>query len=267
MRKPSRSPRSGGKPAARGRRPGAPRSREEVLYGIQPIAEALQHRLRPLEALLVKSGARNSRIEELVHQAQALQLPVRSVEGRELDQRCPGAVHQGVVLECGERETLEAEALPDARRQPYPVLMALDQVEDPHNLGAILRTCGFFGVDALVMPRDHAPPLGGVVAKSSTGVSEWFPILKVPNLHRFLTQQQQAGYWVVGLDMNGAEPLTALQRDRALILVMGNEGQGLRPLTRQTCDWAVQISGSGAVESLNVSNAAAITLHQVFREA
>ncbi len=215
---------------------------------------------------MLKDGSGNPRLEELRALAEELKLPVKRVEGRELDQRCPGAVHQGAVLLCGELDTQEALDLPDPRQQPYPVLMALDQVEDPHNLGAILRTCGFFGVEALVMPRDHAPPLGGVVAKSSTGVSEWLPILKVPNLHRFLKQQQQAGYWVVGLDMEGAEPLTGLKRDRALILVLGNEGQGLRPLTRQTCDWAVQISGSGAVESLNVSNAAAITLHQVFRE-
>jgi 23S rRNA (guanosine2251-2'-O)-methyltransferase len=264
MRKPKGTPGAHHGSSRKGRRESTRElQREETLYGIQAVWEALNHGQRRLDRLLIKASSGNRRLQEVRGLAQAQGVPVQEMDVRDLDRACTGSVHQGVVLLCGPRMLGDSSELPDPQSSPFPVLVALDQVEDPHNLGAILRTCGFLGASALVVPRDHTPPLGGAVAKSSTGVSEWFPILSVPNLHRFLKQAQQLGYWVVGLDQEEARPLKELQRDRPLILVLGNEGQGLRQLTRQTCDWTVGISGSGAVDSLNVSNAAAIALYQV----
>ena len=144
------------------------------------------------------------------------------------------------------------------------MIVVLDQIEDPHNLGAVLRTCGFFDVSAVVVSKDHSCGLTPVVSKSSSGVAEWLPVISVTNLTRFLQKQKSKGYWIVGLAEESNQSVSQLVRDKPLILVMGNEGRGIRPLIRKQCDWLVSIAGNPEVCSLNVSNAAAIALNHFY---
>ena len=177
---------------------------------------------------------------------------------------CPDAVHQGVVLRCGILPFSPISVLPLPVEGKLPLIVVLDQIEDPHNLGAVLRTCGFFDVSAVVVSKDHSCGLTPVVSKSSSGVAEWLPVISVTNLTRFLQKQKSEGYWIVGLAEESNQSVSQLVRDKPLILVMGNEGRGIRPLIRKQCDWLVSIAGNPEVSSLNVSNAAAVALNHFY---
>ncbi|MBC8259308.1 MAG: 23S rRNA (guanosine(2251)-2'-O)-methyltransferase RlmB [SAR324 cluster bacterium] len=237
------------------------KTRGELLFGIQPVFTALQQRKRQLDQLFIKQDTNSSeRLSEILLLAEAINIPVSVVPVNTLTEMCPAAVHQGVVLHCGPLSFSSMQNLRKITETGYPLIIALDQIEDPHNLGAIIRSCGFFGVSAVVVPRDHSSSLTPVVSKASAGVAEWFPVVSVPNLARFLQEQKKNGYWVIGLDGASPDSLDDLSKDRPLILVLGNEGRGIRRLSRKHCDWLVRIPGNPDVSSLNVSNAAAVTL-------
>ena len=236
-------------------------SASDFLYGILPVHGALSHRRRKLDHLYLKTDADSSeRLREIRMLAEQHRVPVSEVPVKKLEEMCPDAVHQGVVLRCGVLPFSSLSDLPQTAEGEYPLIVVLDQIEDPHNLGAILRTCGFFKVSGVVVPQDHTSGLTAVVAKASTGVSEWFPVISVPNLARFLQEQKSKGFWVIGLAGDAAESVAELSQDRPLILVLGNEGKGMRRLSRKHCDWLVSIPGDQQVSSLNVSNAAAVVL-------
>ena len=233
----------------------------DFLYGILPVYSALSNERRKLVHLYLKKDADSSqRLREIRLLAEQHGVPVREVPVKELEEMCPDAVHQGVVLSCGALPFSSISDLPKTAEGEYPLIVLLDQIEDPHNLGAILRTCGFFKVSAVVVPQNHTSGLTAVVAKASTGVSEWFPVISVPNLARFLQQQKSKGFWVIGLAGDAVESVAEISQDRPLILVLGNEGKGMRRLIRKNCDWLVSIPGDQIVSSLNVSNAAAVVL-------
>jgi len=236
-------------------------SGSDFLYGILPVQGALRHRRRKLDHLYLKKDADSSeRLREIRMLAELHGVQVSEVAVKKLEEMCPDAVHQGVVLRCGALPFSSFSDLAQTAEGQYPLIVALDQIEDPHNLGAILRTCGFFKVSAVVVPQDHTSGLTAAVAKASAGVSEWFPVISVPNLARFLQQQKSQGFWVIGLAGDAAESVAELTQERPLILVLGNEGKGLRRLSRKHCDWLVSIPGNPEVSSLNVSNAAAVVL-------
>ena len=241
------------------------------LYGVLPVEAALIHRRRKIDHLYLKKAADSSkRLRKIRLLGEQYGIPVSEVSVKKLEKMCPDALHQGVVLSCESLPYSSFSDLPQTVEGKYNLIVALDQIADPHNLGAILRTCGFFKVSAVVVPQDHSSGLTAVVAKASAGVSEWFPVISVPNLARFIQQQKSNGFWVVGLVEDAVENVSELSQDRPIILVLGNEGKGLRPLSRRHCDWLVSIPGNPEVSSLNVSNAAAVVLfhlqnqHQIF---
>ncbi|GIT03003.1 MAG: hypothetical protein CM1200mP28_02620 [Deltaproteobacteria bacterium] len=161
---------------------------------------------------------------------------------------------KGVVLRCGTLSFSPISVLPLPVDGKLPLIVVLDQIEDPHNLGAVLRNCGFFDVSAVVVSKDRSCGLTPVVSKSSSGVVEWLPVISVTNLTRFLQKQKSKGYWIVGLAEESNQSVSQLVRDKPLILVMGNEGRGIRPFKfRKQCDWLVSIAGNPEVSSLNVS--------------
>jgi 23S rRNA (guanosine2251-2'-O)-methyltransferase len=174
-------------------------------------------------------------------------------------------VHQGVVLEAA---PLHEPSLHDiiAGDNPPDLLIMLDQVTDPHNVGAILRSAAAFGAGAVIMTERNAPGLTGVLAKAASGATEHVPQIHVVNLARVLDELQEAGYWRVGLAEEGAKELSALDLSGRTVLVLGAEGEGLRQLTRKKCDELAKLPTSGPIGSLNVSNAAAVGLYEARRQ-
>ena len=233
----------------------------DFLYGVQPVFSALRHEKRSLKKLYLKKNFDSSiRLEEIREMAEKIGIPVNEVSKIKLSEMSSNSVHQGVVLFCS---TLNFSSIDDYSQlfnKHAPIIMALDQIEDPQNFGAIIRTCGFYNVEAAVVTKNHACRLSPAVSKASAGVSEWFPVIKVPNLSRFLRDHKSKGFWVVGLEENTKESVFNLKRDRPLIIVLGNEGRGIRYLVKNNCDILYRIPGNRQISSLNVSNAAAVVL-------
>lgn len=226
------------------------------LYGIHAVEAALRNPRRTVNRLLATENAERRLIETLGPLAHA----VERTTPRDLDRILgPDAVHQGAMIEVDdlpEPELRELYANADGRP-----LIVLDQVTDPHNVGAILRSAAAFGAAGLVMTRRHSPPLNGVLAKSASGALELAPIARVQNLSRALDELKAVGFTLFGLDGGAEARLETLDWSRPTAIVMGAEGRGLRELTAKTCDSLVRITTAGPLASLNVSNAAAIALH------
>lgn len=255
------SPSGHGGSAGRGR-PAA------LLYGLHPVAAAWTNPGRKCRRLLATAGAMEA-LQAAIVQAAALGLnrPVpETVERAELDRLLPGAVHQGVALDAA---PLPERTLDDICRQgearARDIVIVLDQVTDPHNVGAILRSAAAFGASAVVLPERNAPEVTGVLAKSASGALEVVPLVRIVNLARSLGELQQAGFWCVGLDEDGRRTLAEIDLKGKVAIVLGAEGEGLRRLTRERCDDIARLPTGGPVASLNVSNAAAVALYELVR--
>ncbi|MGD0720639.1 MAG: RNA methyltransferase [Roseiarcus sp.] len=262
-----RAPPASGRPgplparaAAVGPRPGpappprrAPRAGDVALiYGFHSVGEALRVPRRRLVRLYATAAA----AQRLGAEIAARGVETLIVTAEEIAARAPrDAIHQGVLLEARPLEPIDLSDLP-ARG----LVVVLDQVTDPHNVGAILRSAAAFAVDALVTTERHAPDFSGALAKSASGGLEHVPICRVTNLARALGEIGEIGYLRVGLDSDGAESLDAAALSRPLALVLGAEGRGLRRLTRENCDIVARLDVPGAIKSLNVSNACAVAL-------
>jgi 23S rRNA (guanosine2251-2'-O)-methyltransferase len=229
---------------------------QTLLFGIHPVEAALANPARRIGKLFLTENAENRLAEALAGK----DFIIERVTPRDLDRRLGAdTVHQGVLLETEPLAELPMNALArTARGRP---LIVLDQVTDPHNVGAILRSAAVFGAAGVVMTRRHSPPLGGVLAKSASGALEHIPIARVQNLARSLADLQAAGCTIIGLDGEGIETLDEMAWPEQPVFVLGAEGKGLRQLTRETCDRVCRIATDGKIASLNVSNAAAVALH------
>ncbi|MBL1258781.1 23S rRNA (guanosine(2251)-2'-O)-methyltransferase RlmB [Methylocystis sp. Sn-Cys] len=224
-----------------------------TLYGAHAVREALKGGRRKLLALY----ATETTLPRIADLAKAAGLEPRLVDARDLSRHLgEEAVHQGLLL--------EARPLPEADIADIVstsgVVLALDQITDPHNVGAILRTACAFGVDGLIVTERHSPEFTGVLAKAASGALEHVTIVSVVNLARALDQLQERGYSVVGLDSEGAAPIETIPLSKPLALVLGAEGKGLRRLTRERCDLIARLDLPGPIKSLNVSNACAAAL-------
>lgn len=281
--KPSRRPapsrrrgeRSGGRPQrareAPQRGPAAQRDRgrgetagAEHLYGISPVAGALEAQRRRRHALYVRPGRPGGRLGALRERAEAAGLAVHEEAPEALEARAGTPNHQGVVLACGGLPLGDAAALLERAPAETDLVVALDEVEDPRNFGAVVRACAAFGARAAVVPRHRRSPCSPAASKASGGTLERYPVLEAPNLARFLAAAKEAGWWVAGTGEHGETPLPAYRPDRPLVVVLGNEGRGLRELVARTCDLTLSIPAPGAV-SLNVSAAAAVLLYALTR--
>ena len=271
-RDPRQSSRS---PASAGGAPGRPGGGERrgggngMLYGLHPVAAAWLNPERRVRRLLVTESGRES-LEETLGRAAAVGLdrPTPTlVERAELDRLLPpGAVHQGMALDAGPLPELGIEDVCAAgQTESNALVVVLDQVTDPHNVGAILRSAAAFGAQAVLVTERHAPEVTGVLAKSASGALEVVPLVRVTNLARALGDLQQAGFWCVGLDESGARTLNEVDLAGRTAVVLGAEGPGLRRLTRERCDEIARLPTRGPIGSLNVSNAAAVALYEVAR--
>jgi 23S rRNA (guanosine2251-2'-O)-methyltransferase len=233
-----------------------------LIYGINPVLEAL--RARRVSALRVNERA-GGRLAGVLEAANRSGVPVRRVSRPELDRAARGGVHQGVVAELTDAVPLALEDLLATRTAP-PLIVVLDGIEDPHNLGAIIRTADAAGASGLVRQSRHAAPLGGVAAKASAGAVSHVRIAEVVNIARALEELKKAGVWTIGLAGDAVRRYDEVDLTLPTALVVGAEGTGLRRLVRERCDWVVSIPLHGHVDSLNVSVAASIVLFEAVRQ-
>jgi 23S rRNA (guanosine2251-2'-O)-methyltransferase len=227
------------------------------LWGQQAVAAALANPGRPCHRLLATEPA----LQRLGHAAERPGLVIEKTAPDLITKRLGvEPVHQGLALEVGSFAAVPLDAVLQGDAPPR-LILALDQVSDPRNLGAILRSAAAFEVGAVILPERRSAELGGVAAKAASGAVDLLPLIEVVNLAKALEQAKAAGYWVVGLDAHGAETLATLPAHDRLVLVLGAEGAGLRRLVAERCDHLVRLPISGRIESLNVSVAAGIALH------
>jgi 23S rRNA (guanosine2251-2'-O)-methyltransferase len=253
----------------RERRPGAPRE-VELLYGIHPVLEALRARRRKLHALRLRAGSAPAELAPLLEAARAVGVRIEEVPARDLTAGlAEDANHQGVVLAAGPLPWVELSALEAAGASPR-LLVALDQVEDPQNLGAIARVAEAAGAGGLLLTDRHSPPLSPAVARASAGAIEWLATARVPNLVRALNQLKSRGFWIFGAESGAPDSLFELP-DRVVrgdrVVVLGAEGRGLRPGVQAAVDHRIRIPLAGRVASLNVASAAAVVLFELTRRS
>jgi 23S rRNA (guanosine2251-2'-O)-methyltransferase len=232
------------------------------IYGINPVLEAL--RAKRVTAIRVSVRA-DDRLNALVQLAAEQGIPVRRAKAHELDRFARGGVHQGVVADAQEVGEVGVEEL-IAGAAAAPLIVVLDQVEDPHNVGAILRTADAAGVDGVVRQSRHAARLDGAAAKASAGAVSHVKIAEVVNIARALETLKEAGVWTIGFAGDAAKRYDEVDLTLPTALIMGAEGTGLRRLVRERCDWLVSIPMKGHVESLNVSVATGIALFEALRQ-
>lgn len=240
---------------------------EHVIYGLHAVAAVLNNPNRTIKDLWVTESGQK-RLEGIWDEARHPEITI--VDKNVMERLLPdGAVHQGIAVaveplqETFLGDILNAERLPNPKPQ---LVVVLDEVTDPHNVGAVMRSMAMFGAKALIVHKYNAPTVTGALAKTATGAVEHVPMIVVTNLATALKEMQMAGFYILGLDENATVKLTDVPRDRSIALVLGAEGEGLREKTRSACDAIAAIPSFGPIASLNVSNAAAIAMYEMTRK-
>ena len=244
------------------------RPARHLVYGLHALRAVIERAPERLLQVWVAQAREDARLRELAERARAVGVAVQAVGNEALARLAGEVVHQGVVAEVRPPKPWDEHELIASLSQIAgdPLLLILDGVTDPHNLGACLRTADAAGVHAVIVPRDRSAAVDGVVRKVAAGAAEFVPLAAVTNLARVLGVLKEQGVWVVGADQDA--PATLYQADlaRPLALVLGAEGTGMRRLTREKCDFVVRIPMAGQIESLNVSVAAGVALFEARRQ-
>jgi 23S rRNA (guanosine2251-2'-O)-methyltransferase len=238
------------------------------LTGIHAVREALEAG-RAIERIAIASGRHGDRIEELVQLARSKGVPVRFEDRANVDRLAGTRDNQGVVALAAARSALSLEDLlaqVSRKESSQGLIVLLDGIEDPHNLGAVVRTALAAGADGVVIPERRAAGLTETVARASAGALAHLPVARVTNLVRAMEELKEAGYWLVGLDERADKKYTEQDFTGRIGMVLGNEGEGLHELVRKRCDFLVSIPTTGPVRSLNVSVAAGVVLFEVVRQ-
>ncbi|OGI45645.1 MAG: 23S rRNA (guanosine(2251)-2'-O)-methyltransferase RlmB [Candidatus Muproteobacteria bacterium RBG_16_65_34] len=241
---------------------------EEQVYGLHAVLAALAKNPAGIEGVWLSAGRADARIAEVERAARAASVPIHRVAREELEAMAEGLRHQGVVARLRRGPRPGPQDFEDflAALPPKPLLLILDGVQDPHNLGACLRSAEAAGAHAVIVPKDNSAPLSDVARKSASGAAETVPLFRVTNLARTLDALKEAGVWTIGATHDAGATLYAADLTGPAALVLGGEGKGLRRLTRERCDLLVSIPMAGTVGSLNVSVAAGICLFEAVRQ-
>ena len=243
-------------------------SSHQVLAGFHAVTARLRHAPESIKELYVEASRRDKRMQALIEQAQAAKVRVRPVPAERLDGLAHGTRHQGVVaLAQAHALAVDVDEVLDLLEGKEPaLLLILDGVTDPHNLGACLRTADAAGVHAVIAPRDRAVGLNTTVQRVACGAADTVPYIMVTNLARTMRRLKERDVWLVGADDQAEAGIHQVDARRPMAWVMGAEGEGMRRLTRDTCDQLVSIPMRGSVESLNVSVASAVCLYESVRQ-
>jgi 23S rRNA (guanosine2251-2'-O)-methyltransferase len=233
-----------------------------IIYGINPVLEAL--RAGRVESIRVSQRG-DARLSALVDAASKAGVSVKRVDAGELDRAAKGGVHQGVVASANDRKAVGLNDLVSSS-SGAPLIVVLDSIEDPHNVGAILRTVDAAGASGVVRQERHAAPLGGATAKASAGAVAHVKVADVVNIARAVEELKEAGVWTVGLAGDADKRYDEIDYTLPTALVVGAEGTGLRRLVRERCDWLVSVPMQGHVQSLNVSVATGVVLFEAVRQ-
>ena len=239
-----------------------------LIYGMHAVAAALQHEPDSIKTVWMEHARSDKRAQQIVALLKQHAIPLQRVERDELDRMAAGGKHQGVIAEARLQPALDESGLKtllNGLKVP-PFLLILDGVQDPHNLGACLRTADAAGIHAVIAPRDKACGLTSTVRKVASGAAETVPFVQVTNLARTMKSLQQDGIWIIGTDLATSSSLFDTDLSGPLALVLGAEERGLRRLTREACDALVKLPMHGSVQSLNVSVSAGICLYEAVRQ-
>jgi 23S rRNA (guanosine2251-2'-O)-methyltransferase len=241
-------------------------ARRETLYGVHPVEEALRSG-RPIGALHVADSARGGRLREIEELARARGIKIRRVDARTLDRLAGGGVHQGVVAAVEVRRTRDIDELLAALAASNDAaVVVLDGVQDPHNLGAVVRNAALTGAAAVLIPKDRAAGLTPVVEKVAAGGLEHVDVVRVGNIAQALRRLKEEGFWVYGAAGESGENYDDIEFSGRVALVLGEEHEGLRRLTRELCDRLVRIPSTGVIDSFNLGTASGIILARIYSE-
>jgi 23S rRNA (guanosine2251-2'-O)-methyltransferase len=236
------------------------------IYGINAVAEALKARGRAFQWVGVAQERHDLRLQRVVEECRRQGVAVRFLSRAELDEMAGNNAHQGVVAVTSAKQYSGLEDVVAAKRGQHSLIVVLDGVEDPHNLGAILRTADAVGADGVVIPERRAAGVTAIVTKASAGASEHLPIARVTNIARTVEELKSHNVWTVALDERGSQTYDSLDYNMDCAIVLGAEGKGVHDLVRRKCDFVVSIPMLGKVPSLNVSVAAGVMLYEVVRQ-
>lgn len=237
--------------------------RNDIIAGRNPVMEAIRSG-RSIESILVAKGERSGLVVAIIAKAKQKNIPVKDVDSKKLDFLAKGVNHQGIVAQCAVKEYSALEdifALAEERGES-PFIIVLDKIEDPHNLGAIIRTAECAGAHGVIIPERRSAGLSYTVEKTSAGALEYMPVVRVKNISAVLQKLKDKGIWVYGADMDG-EHYKKVNFDGAVALVIGNEGKGISPLVAKDCDVIVSLPMKGKINSLNASVAAGILMYEI----
>jgi len=237
----------------------------EIIYGIHAVEAAIRNQPENVLQVFVQQGRNDNRIKKIIDIAKNSGVSLQSIGNDKLKEKCPKARHQGVVAEirAGRSGTV---TLDDILEKEQVLLLVLDEVQDPHNIGACLRTADAIGVDAVVVSKNRSPALTPVIRNVASGAAETVPYIMVSNIARALDKIKEHNVWVMGTSGDADGTIYDSKASNRLALVMGSEGKGMRRLTRDSCDELISIPMQGSVESLNISVATAVCLYEIRRQ-
>lgn len=242
-------------------------SSQNYIYGFHAIESMLNVRPELIIEVFALKGREDARAENVLRILKEMGVVVHIVGKNEIENRVGDASHQGIIARCKSLSLFEEKHLPFLlENAAKPLILILDSIQDPHNLGACLRSANAFGVDIVIAPKDKSVGITPAVRKVASGAAEITPFIQVSNLARTMRWLQEQGVWIVGTDGEADLNLHQVDMQGPIAIVMGSEGEGMRTLTRKHCDYLAKIPMSGAVESLNVSVAAGICLYEVLRQ-
>lgn len=238
---------------------------EDIVYGRNAVWEVIKGESRRIEELQIVKGTKGDRINQIIGMAKSKNIAVHYVNSYKLNEETKNQNHQGVVAYVGKKKQITLPELLESLKQKKPFLCLLDQVCDPHNVGAIIRSAYLCGVNGLIIPERQSCGINSTVVKVSSGATEYMPVVQVSNLVNTIGKLKQKNIWIVGADISG-EVCYQTDLNCAVALVIGSEGKGLRRLVKESCDLLVKIPTTGEISSFNASCSAAILMYEIMRQ-